>query len=134
MIEATEVQNEQPTETPEEELTGRPATQLPQPMGFRILCAVPTPKKVYENGILKADATVNIETTSTIVLLVLKLGGTAYKDKERFPEGPWCKEGDFILTRAYSGTRIRIHGQEFRIINDDTVEAVVEDPRGIERV
>ena len=83
---------------------------------------------------MKADATVNVEATSTIVLLVLELGSTAYKDKERFPDGPWCKKGDFILTRAYSGTRIRIHGQEFRIINDDTVEAVVEDPRGIERV
>jgi co-chaperonin GroES (HSP10) len=55
----------------------------------------------------------------------------AYSDKERFPTGPWCKKGDFVLTRTYAGTRMRIHDREFRIINDDTVEAVVEDPRGL---
>ena len=107
--------------------------QLPDVKGYRILCAVPQVDDVYKSGILKSDKTKNIEEHSTVVLFVMKLGDTAYKDEERFPTGPWCKEGDFVITRAYSGTRIKIFGNEFRIINDDTVEAVVDDPRGYER-
>lgn len=108
-------------------------TQLPEPKGYRILCAVPDIEDTFENGLLKADKTKEIESVSTVVLFVLKMGDQCYMDKERFPTGPWCKEGDFILARAYSGTRIKIHGREFRIINDDTVEAVVDDPRGYSR-
>ena len=107
--------------------------QLPDVKGYRILIAVHQLNKVYKRGILKSDKTKNIEEHSTVVLFVMKLGDTAYKDEERFPTGPWCKEGDFVITRAYSGTRIKIFGNEFRIINDDTVEAVVDDPRGYER-
>jgi co-chaperonin GroES (HSP10) len=87
----------------------------------------------FEGGIIKADDTKRVEEQTTVVLFVVKLGNLAYKDAERFPTGAWCKEGDFVLTRPYSGTRVVIHGREFRIINDDTVEAVVEDPRGIRR-
>ncbi len=94
---------------------------------------MPEVKESYDSGIIKSDKTRNIEEHSTVVLFVLKLGDMAYLDDERFPTGPWCKEGDFVITRAYSGTRIKIHGKEFRIINDDTVEAVVDDPRGYER-
>ena len=108
-------------------------TQLPDVKGYRILCAVPQVDEKYESGIIKADKTKHIEEHSTVVLFVIKLGDMAYQDKDRFPTGPWCKEGDFVITRAYSGTRIKIHGKEFRIINDDTVEAVVDDPRGYER-
>ena len=108
-------------------------TQLPEVKGYRILCAVPQVDDKYESGIIKADKTKNIEEHSTVVLFVIKMGDMAYADKDRFPTGPWCKEGDFVITRAYSGTRIKIHGREFRIINDDTVEAVVDDPRGYER-
>ena len=108
-------------------------TQLPDVKGYRILCAVPSVDEAYESGLLKADKVKKIEEHSTLVLFVLKLGDLAYKDEVRFPTGPWCKEGDFVITRAYSGTRIKIHGREFRIINDDTVEAVVDDPRGYER-
>jgi len=108
-------------------------TQLPEVKGYRILCAVPSVDEKYESGLIKAGATKHIEEHSTVVLFVIKLGDMAYKDKDRFPTGPWCKEGDFVITRAYSGTRIKIHGKEFRIINDDTVEAVVDDPRGYER-
>jgi len=107
--------------------------QLPDVKGYRILCAVPQVDEAYKSGIIKSDKTRNIEEHSTVVLFVMKLGDTAYKDEERFPTGPWCKEGDFVITRAYSGTRIKIFGNEFRIINDDTVEAVVDDPRGYER-
>mgnify|MGYP000430250125 CR=1 FL=1 len=109
------------------------ATQLPEVKGYRILCIVPTVEEKYDSGLIKADKTKSIEEHSTVVLFVVKMGDMAYTDKDRFPTGPWCKEGDFIIARAYSGTRIKIHGKEFRIINDDTVEAVVDDPRGYER-
>lgn len=109
------------------------AKQLPDPKGYRMLCAIPQVDEKFESGLLKADTTRHLEEHSTVVLFVLKMGESCYKDKERFPDGPWCKEGDFILVRAYAGTRIKIHGREFRIINDDTVEAVIEDPRGISR-
>jgi co-chaperonin GroES (HSP10) len=109
------------------------AKQLPDPKGYRMLCAIPQVDEKFESGLLKADTTRHIEEHSTVVLFVLKMGESCYKDKERFPDGPWCKEGDFVLVRAYAGTRIKIHGREFRIIHDDTVEAVIEDPRGISR-
>ena len=107
--------------------------QLPEPKGYKILCAIPNASEEYESGILKAGQTKTIEEHSTVVLFVVKVGDLAYQDKERFPTGPWCKEGDFVLTRAYAGTRFKIHGREFRIINDDTVEGVVQDPRGYTR-
>lgn len=109
------------------------AKLLPEPKGYRILCAVPYVEEEYEGGIIKAEDTKKVEEQTTVVLFVVKMGDLAYKDETRFPTGPWCKEGDFVLTRPYSGTRVVIHNREFRIINDDTVEAVVEDPRGIRR-
>jgi co-chaperonin GroES (HSP10) len=112
----------------------RRAKQVPQPTGYHILCMVPKIDDTYGDSMLvKASETIRVEEQSTIVLYVAKLGPQAYKDTTRFPDGPWCKEGDFVITRAYAGTRILIHGTEWRIINDDTVEAVVEDPRGIRR-
>ena len=110
------------------------AKQLPEPSGYHILIGIPESEEKTDGGILKAKQTIEIEETATIVGFVLKLGPDCYQDKKRFPSGAWCKEGDFILMRSYSGTRISIHGKEFRIINDDTVEAVVEEPRGIKRV
>jgi co-chaperonin GroES (HSP10) len=109
------------------------ATQLPKPSGYRILCAIPEMEKEYESGILKADETVRVEETLTTVLFVVDLGPDCYADKARFPSGPWCKKGDFILVKPYAGSRLVIHGREFRVINDDTVEGVVDDPRGIKR-
>lgn len=109
------------------------ATQLPEPSGYRILCAIPEIEKEYESGLLKADTTMHYEEVLSTVFFVIKLGPDCYKDSARFPSGPWCKPGDFILARPNSGTRLKIHGREFRLINDDSVEAVVEDPRGIKR-
>ena len=109
------------------------AKLLPEPKGYRILCAVPHVEEEYEGGIIKAEDTKKVEEQTTVVLFVVKLGTLAYKDETRFPTGAWCKEGDFVLTRPYSGTRVVIHGREFRVIHDDTVEAVVQDPRGIRR-
>jgi co-chaperonin GroES (HSP10) len=111
----------------------RKATQLPKPSGYRILCAIPEIDAKYESGILKSDLTVQHEEVLTTILFVITMGPDCYKDTTRFPSGPWCKEGDFILVRPHAGTRVKIHGREFRIINDDSVEGVVEDPRGISR-
>lgn len=109
------------------------AKQLPKPQGYRILCAIPDVDKEFESGILKADETVRYDELLTTVLFVVELGPDCYQDKVRFPNGPWCKKGDFVLVRPNSGTRLVIHDREFRIINDDSVEAVVDDPRGIKR-
>ena len=109
------------------------ARQVPDPSGYRILCAVPEIEDTYESGIVKADTVVKYEELLTTVLFVMKLGPDCYKDTNRFPSGPWCKEGDMVLVRPHAGTRLKIHGREFRIINDDSVEGVVEDPRGISR-
>lgn len=108
-------------------------TQLPEPSGYKLLIALPDVEEKTDGGIYKPESVQHIETTASIVGCVLKMGPQAYNDDKRFPNGPWCKEGDWILMRAYSGTRILIHGREFRLINDDTVEAVVDDPRGVQR-
>ena len=110
------------------------AKAIPDPKCWRLLCALVDAGDTYESGIVKSDQTVKIEEITSPVLFVVKLGPDAYKDPEKFPDGAWCKEGDFVITRPYTGTRIMIHGKEFRLINDDQVEATVEDPRGITRV
>ena len=109
------------------------ASQLPIPSGYRILCAIPEVEETYESGLIKADTTINYEEKLATVLFVVDLGPDCYADKTRFPSGAWCKKGDFVITRPNAGSRLLIHGREFRMINDDTVEAVVQDPRGIKR-
>jgi co-chaperonin GroES (HSP10) len=124
-------QVEKPAEKDTDE---KKATMLPTPTGWKLLCAVPDVEQTFSNsGILKADSYMRTEEHGTTVLFVLKAGPDAYGDKTKFPAGPWCKEGDFILVRTYSGTRFKIHGKEFRLLNDDQVDAVVVDPRGITR-
>ena len=112
----------------------RVASSMPDPRGYKILIALPDVLKKTDGGIILAEKFEEAKNTASIVGFVLKLGSLAYYDVDKFPDGPWCKEGDWVLFRAYSGTRIMVHGKEFRIINDDTVEAVVEDPRGVSRV
>lgn len=119
--------------TPLPETAEGKAKQLPDPSGYRILCAIPDIEEKFESGLLKSAKTIEHEELLTTVLFVLKLGPDCYKDEKRFPSGPWCAAGDFILVRPHAGTRVKIHGREFRIINDDAVEGVVEDPRGISR-
>ena len=112
------------------------AKQLPDPATFHILTVVPEAMEEYsdsEIGIVKSSQSMHYEEVLTPVLFVVKIGPDAYKDATRFPHGPSCKEGDFVIVRPNSGTRLKIHGREFRIINDDSVEAVVQDPRGITR-
>ena len=110
------------------------ASQLPDPKGYKLLIALPEPDEKTEGGIIKSKQTMDIEEIGSICGFVLKMGPDAYNDESRFPHGPYCNEGEWILMRSYSGTRFKIHGKEFRLINDDSVEAVVEDPRGIEKV
>lgn len=110
------------------------AKQLPRPSGYHILCAIPDQDKEHASGILKADTTLVRDEVLSTVFFVVDLGPDCYKDEKRFPSGPWCQKGDFILARPNTGTRLKIHGREFRMINDDSVEGIVDDPRGISRI
>ena len=112
------------------------AKQLPRPSGYHILCAIPEVDEEMDGsevGIIKAAETMRHEEMLTTVLFVVDLGPDCYKDPTRFPSGAWCKKGDFVLVRPNSGSRLVIHGKDFRMINDDTVEGTVDDPRGIKR-
>ncbi len=111
------------------------ARVVPDPSGYHLLCMVPEAKENFDNSMLiKAETVRSAEEQTSNTLYVLKVGPDAYKDTTKFPSGPWCKEGDFVITRAYAGTRIKVFGREFRLINDDQVDAVIVDPRGISRV
>jgi co-chaperonin GroES (HSP10) len=129
----TKVEDKTLPKTPELLIAEKKAKQLPEPSGYRILCAIPDVDEKTSGGLYKADMTKQYEELTTPVLFVLKVGPDAFQDKQRFPSGPWCKEGDFILTRPHAGSRVKIHGREFRLLNDDSVEAVVQDPRGVSR-
>jgi len=109
------------------------ARQIPDPSTYHMLCVLPDIDDEYESGLVKASQTMHYEEVLSPVLFVVKMGPDAFKDEKRFPSGPSCKVGDFILVRPNTGTRIKIHGKEFRLINDDSVEGVVQDPRGITR-
>lgn len=125
----------QPIDEPNEEIPiEERGKMLPNPTGWKILCGVPEVSDKFENSeIVKAQALMRQEEHATTVLFVLKVGPLAYKDEAKFGGVPWCKEGDFVLTRTYSGTRFKIYGREFRLLNDDQIDAVVDDPRGITR-
>ncbi len=108
--------------------------QLPKPVGYRVLVALPQPEETYEGtSILKTDSERSRDHIMSIIGLVVDMGSGAYADKDRFPDGPWCKEGDFVMFRMNSGTRFTIGGVEYRLMNDDSIEAVVADPTGIQR-
>lgn len=108
---------------------------IPTPTGWRLLVAIVEASDTYASGILKSDQTKQNEEVSSVVMQVVDMGPDAYADKTRFPSGPWCKIGDYVLVRAYAGTRFKIRGREmFRLINDDTVEAVVANPSGYTRI
>jgi co-chaperonin GroES (HSP10) len=108
--------------------------QMPKPVGYRLLIAMPQIEETFnELGIVKSERTMYEEQLMTVTGVVLDMGDQAYADKERFSSGPWCKVGDFVVFRANSGTRIRVNGVEYRLMNDDSIEAVVADPRGVTR-
>jgi len=109
---------------------------LPNPVGYKLLCGVPKVSTKLDGTDLDLERPSEIvrqEEQATTVLFVLKVGVDAYQDKTKFPNGPWCKEGDFVMVRTYAGTRFKIYGNEFRFINDDQIDGVVDDPRGITR-
>jgi co-chaperonin GroES (HSP10) len=127
----------QPIEKPKDDTPPEEkATSLPRPTGWKILCIVPDVSEKLDGtdlDLVKPTSILKQEEHATTVLFVLEVGPDAYKDQAKFPTGAWCKKGDFILVRTYSGTRFKIFGKEFRLINDDQVDAVVQDPRGITR-
>lgn len=107
--------------------------QLPRPVGYMILVALPKIEEAYESGIIKSDRTRHEEYILSTMGAVVDMGEQAYADKDRFPTGPWCKVGDFVMFRPNTGTRFKVNGSEYRLMNDDSVQAVVADPRGIVR-
>ena len=110
------------------------AKKLPIPIGYKLLIAFPQIEEKFDSGIVKATATIQQDQVASVVGFVISMGPDCYTDKDKFPTGPWCKEGDFVLLRAYSGSRFMVYGEEFRLINDDAIEGVVLDPRGYSRV
>ena len=108
--------------------------KLPEPQGYKLLIAIPKLEEITSGGVIIPDKLKGMEQTASIIGLVIAMGKAAYKDADKFPDGPYCKEGDFVIFRSYSGTRFKLRGEEFRLINDDTVEAVVDDPREYTRV
>ena len=123
------------TLAPEEMLTPEEIeAQLPKPVGYRVLVALPQVEETFgETGLLKSTTTMNQEHIMSIIGLVLDMGDQAYSDEERFPTGPWCKPGDYVMFRMNTGTRFKVGGVEYRLMNDDSIEALVADPRGITR-
>lgn len=107
--------------------------KLPDPKGYRILIAVPDVEEKTKGGIIRPDVVKTKEETASIAGQVLAMGPDCFMDPDRFPNGPYCQEGDWVMFRAYSGTRFKIDGKEFRLINDDSVEATLSSPDGIER-
>jgi co-chaperonin GroES (HSP10) len=107
--------------------------QLPVPVGYKLLIALPTVEDTYESGLVKAENTKHAEQVLSMIGLVLDMGTQAYSDPDRYPNGPWCEVGDYVLFRANTGTRFRFNGTEYRLMNDDSIEAVVADPQGITR-
>ena len=108
--------------------------QLPKPVGYRLLIALPQVADTYEGtSIIKTDAEKGRDHIMSIIGLVVDMGDGAYGDADRFPDGPWCKQGDYVMFRMNSGTRFSMGGTEYRLMNDDNIEAVVADPRGIQR-
>lgn len=109
--------------------------QIPTPVGYHLLVMMPSVEKTYgDSGIIKADKTVHDDSIMSMIGVVLDMGHQAYTDKERFPTGPWCSVGDHVMFRYNTGTRFTVQGQEYRLMNDDSVEAIVKDPRGVARI
>lgn len=107
---------------------------IPKPTGYHILIALPNVEETFgESGLMKADKTVRDEYILSTIGLVLDMGCQAYNDKERFSTGAWCKPGDYVMFRANTGTRFKIGRQEYRLMNDDSIQAIVPNPKAISR-
>jgi|TARA_R110002110_G_scaffold127246_4_gene306116 co-chaperonin GroES (HSP10) len=108
--------------------------QIPKPVGYRVLVALPGIDENFgEGSIAKATQTMREEYILSMVGAVIDMGDQAYTDEARFPTGPWCKVGDYVMFRTNTGTRFRVGQQEYRMMNDDSIEAIVDDPGAISR-
>lgn len=107
---------------------------LPKPKGYRLLVAIPGIEERTSGGIIRPATLVDKENTASTIGQVISLGDDAYADQAKFPAGPWCQAGDWVVIKSYSGVRLKILEQEYRIIFDDQVEATVSDPSKLERM
>ena len=108
--------------------------QLPKPVGYRVLVALPKIEDTFEGtNVLKTETAKRHDHIMSIMGLVVDMGDEAYSDADRFPTGPWCKQGDYVMFRANTGTRFTVNGLEYRLMNDDSIEATIADPAGIQR-
>jgi len=105
---------------------------LPKPTGYRVLILPRGRTPVTEGGIHLAKETVERDSLASVVGYVVAVGPDAYKDTNKFPEGPWCKEGDWILFGRYAGARFKIEGGEMRLLNDDEILALLPDPEAVD--
>lgn len=109
--------------------------QLPRPTGYHLLVAMPEVEETYgDSGIIKSAKEMHFDNILSMVGLVVEMGPQCYMDESRFPTGAWCEVGDYVMFRMNTGTRFKVGGKEFRLMNDDSIEAVVSDPRGVKRV
>ena len=107
---------------------------IPRPVGFQVLIAMPSVKDTFgDSAIMKTHQAKQHESIMSMVGLVIDMGSLAYKDKDRYPDGPWCKVGDYVLFRTNTGTRFRIYEQEYRFLNDDAIEGIVPNPNLVQR-
>ena len=105
--------------------------RLPQPTGWRILVLPYQGTGKTKGGVLLADETVEMHQVATVCGYVLRMGPDAYKDKDKFSEGPWCKEKDWVIFGRYAGSRLKIEGGEIRLLNDDEILATISNPEDI---
>ena len=121
--------------TPNNKLVGVKPTEeepkLPKPTGWRMLVLPFKMKEKTKGGVILAEDTLERQQVASQVGLVMAIGPQCYKDKERYPEGPWCKEKDWIMFARYAGSRIKIEGGEMRLLNDDEVLATIDSPEDI---
>tara|TARA_R100000654_G_scaffold4666_1_gene13686 strand:+ start:969 stop:1418 length:450 start_codon:yes stop_codon:yes gene_type:complete len=114
-----------------ETIGGSLLDRMPDPTGWRLLILPYRGKGKTDGGIYLPDNVVNEQTVSTQVGYVLKVGTLAYKDAEKFPTGPWCEQGNWVMFARYAGSRFKIDGGEVRILNDDEILARIQEPEDI---
>ena len=105
--------------------------KLPKPTGWRLLVLPFKMKETTKGGIVLAETTLERQQVASQVGLVMAMGPQCYKDKERYPDGPWCKVKDWVMFARYAGSRIKIDGGEMRLLNDDEVLATIDSPEDI---
>lgn len=107
---------------------------LPKPTGYKMLVLLPKLKETFGDSlIVRPDINAKEEQQASMLGMVVKQGPDCYADRDKFPTGPWCREGDLVVFSTYAGTRIKVNGVDFRLMSDDTIQAVIEDPTKFSR-